>query len=135
MSFESLANAIRSRFKTLVVGATSLVVAYDKVQCQEPEDAVWVRFSVLTGDTLQASLGASKRFRTVGVAVAQIFQPINQGDKDALVLADTIKSAFRATSISGVTFRTPSLRRVGRDAKWYQLNLNCPFYADEIEGT
>ena len=61
MSFESLANAIRSRFKTLVVGATSLVVAYDNVQCQEPEDAVWVRFSVLTGDTLQASLGASKR--------------------------------------------------------------------------
>ena len=134
MSFETLANTIRGRFKTLVVASTGLLVAYDNAPFTPTDGVKWVRFTVLPGDSVQASIGVAKRFRTVGVAVAQIFLPIDRGDKDALALAETVKLAFRATTVSGVTFRTPSLRRVGRTDNWYQINVNCPFYADEIEG-
>lgn len=134
MTFETLANAIRSRFKTQVVGSTGLAVAYDNAPFTEPADSKWVRFAVLEADSSQVSLGTGRRFRTPGVAVAQIFVPIQQGDKDALVLADQIKLAFRAQSVGGVVYKTPSLRRVGRTGKWYQINVNCPFYADDIEG-
>jgi len=134
MTFEAMANIIRSRFKNQVVGATGLLVAYDNAPFDEPDNAVWVRFTVLTGDSDQASFGAQKRFRTIGIAVAQIFQPIMQGDKASLALADRIVTAFRSVTDSGVVFKTPSLRRVGRTEKFNQINVSCPFYADDVQG-
>lgn len=98
----------------------------------KPEGAVWCRFSILPGETLQIEMGDLNRYRTVGVAMAQVFTPVGQGDKEALIVADAIKTAFRAVSAGGVVFKTPSLQVVGRSGDEWQQNVNCPFYVDEV---
>lgn len=135
MSSEALHNAIRSRFKTEVADKNAgLVVIYDNAPDPD-KDALWVRFTVLEGDANQQSLGPPRKFRTVGVAVGQVFALVDTGDRKALQVADKIKLAFRAISAGGVTYRTPSVKNVGRVDRWWQVNVTCPFYADETEGT
>lgn len=136
MSWEKAQNAIRTRFRDQVETPQSLAgkVQYDNVELEKPQDTEWIRFTVLQGASLAASIG-SKRFRNTGVAIAQVFTPVGKGDKDAVSLADVVRGQFRAVTVSGVgvsvTFRTPSLTRVGRDGKWHQINVSCPFFWDE----
>lgn len=130
-TFETLHNAIRSRFETQVETPQSITAVYDNGPDEHPDDALWVRWTVLPGASNQIELGANPSYRTVGVAVAQIFQPIKQGDKAALELADVIVTTFRAVTDTGVKFLVPSVRVVGRDGAWWQVNVTCPFQCDE----
>jgi hypothetical protein len=98
----------------------------------KPEGARWCRFSIRPGETLQVETGGTSRYRTSGVAIAQIFEQIGQGDKDHLVIADAIKTAFRAVSASGVRFQTPYHEVIGRQGDEWQVNVVIPFYVDEV---
>jgi len=96
-------------------------------------DALWIRFSIRPGESRQVSLGANSRFRTPGVAIAQIFVPLGLGDKTAWEVADAISSAFRATTVNNsVRFYTPYVSYQGRSGKEWQINVICPFYADDV---
>jgi hypothetical protein len=99
---------------------------------ERPESAPWCRFTILQGDTAQVTAGGSKRFRQPGVAIAQVFVPAGEGDKRALELADAIKLAFRSVTAAGVIYRSPSVQNMGRrDGEW-QVNVSCPFFADDL---
>ena len=84
--------------------------------------------------------GAStSRNRHTGVAIAQIFSVLGKGTREATILADRIVSKFRSVtdslSVAGnsVVFKTPSISSVGRSgSQWWQINVSCPYYADEI---
>jgi hypothetical protein len=138
MSYETLANAIRSRFKTLVgdtqtdENTDALTVQYDNDPTSPPDDATWVKFTIRWGERRQADISASPRYRVVGIAYAQILSPIQKGDKFALQLAGVIEAGFRSVTAGGVTWRTPSVKRQGRQGDKYQINVECPFYADEV---
>lgn len=136
MSFETLHNAIRSRFQTQVETPNSYLVQYDNaVQPDVKTAAAWIRFTVLPAGSEQVSLGSSagnRRHRTVGAAIAQIFTTIEQGDKAALVIADKIVAAFQTVTASGVTYREPNVSVIGLSNSWWQVNVTCPFYADTI---
>jgi len=134
MSFETMANTIRSRFHTLIEVARSLPTQYDNQEYTPPDDAMWCRLTILPGESDQVSIGApaSRRFRTSGVATAQLFGPLGLGDKAMLTMAGHIVSAFRAVTVSGVTFETPSVVNRGRNTQqnvWH-INVECPFWAD-----
>ena len=134
MTFEDLANTIRSRFKTQIADVKSLPTQYDNHDFDNPDNEIWCRLTFNPGESSQVACGGpgANRFRTPGVMTAQLFAPVGQGDKDLLVLADAIKTAFRCVTDSGVVFKTPSIKRIGkRDGQW-QVNVNCPFYADDI---
>lgn len=134
VDWETLHNAVRTRFGTLVEDTESVTVQYDNQDKVPPNDALWIRFSVRPGASFQASRGGStKLFRTSGVALAQIFSPLDRGDKEALALADTIASSFRATSVGSVVYETPSVRVIGSDGRAWQVNVECPFFADGYE--
>jgi len=133
MDDETLHNLIRTRFKDEVVGTTKLVVAYDNAPFVEPEGKMWVRLNIQHSITNQTEIGATKRFRTYGLIIVQIFIPIEEGDVDALILAKTIRDTYRCTTISGVTYQTPYKDIVGRSGKWYQINVVCPFHADDTQ--
>lgn len=133
MNHETLHNTIRSRFKTQVATPQSVSAQYDNAPFAKPENATWVRWSVLTGESRQRSFGAStNRYRTAGVAVAQIFSPILKGDKSILALADVVKAAFLSVTDSGVVFQTPSIAHLGVVGDEWQTNVTCPFYADDV---
>ena len=137
LSQEAMFNAIRSRFKTLVedVADPALPTEYDNAPFQQPENTQWCRWSIRPASRTQMDVGSStKRKRTVGVAIAQIFLPLEQGDKAHLVVADAIEAVFKPGAAAGVTYRTPEIVVVGRanDNKWWQVNVTCPFYADDV---
>ena len=133
MTFEQLFNAIRNRFETQVATPQSVFTVYPNTKHKLPESGMWVQFSVLPGEDIQVDVGTQNRYRTTGIALANIFCPWETGEQDALVLADQIKTAFRGVTDAGVTYRTPSVQVIGRTAgKWWQINVSCPWYADDL---
>ena len=98
MSWEDADNAINKRFRQEVEDAFNVPVAYDNDGAfEEPANERWVRWTVIPGDSRQVSAGSpgADRFRHFGVAVAQIFIPVLDGNQPAVELADSIKLAFR----------------------------------------
>lgn len=135
MSWETLHNTVRTRFKTQVADAESLPTQYDNAQFAVPQTGAWATWSVIQADSLQASTGGGnggERYRTLGLGEAQIFTALEEGPQPALALADKVRAAFRRVTQSGVVFESPSLSVVGREGKWWQVNVTCPFYADDV---
>lgn len=134
MSWESMCNTIRSRFKTLVADAVPLQTQYDNMKFNPPDNTNWCRLTIVQGSTDQVSIGApsSNRERTLGVMIAQLFAPVEAGDGTILGIADDVRRAFKRVTASGVTFKTPYLAKRGREGDSWQINVMCPFYADEI---
>lgn len=133
MGFETRHNAIRKRFQDEIQDGIPIVVLYDNDPTEKPENAEWIRLTILPGESLQVSIGDNKRFRHPGVAMAQVFTLIEKGDQRALELADLIQVAFRSRTEDGVTYRTPSVIVVGRSGGWHQVNVNIPFFQDDFE--
>ncbi len=134
MTFEALANIIRSRFKTQIADVLSLFTQYDNQKADNPDNEIWCRLTIGFGESTQVANGGvgNNTFRTPGVMTAQIFAPMGMGEKGSYVIADAIKTAFRCVTDSGVVFRTPSIQRIGRVENSWQVNVNCPFHADDI---
>jgi hypothetical protein len=132
MSFETVSNTIRSRFKTEVADVESISVQYDNSPKITLTEAIWARWKIRPGVSMQADFGSStKRHRTFGLAIAQVFAPVNSGTKDLLSVIDTIVAAFKAVQDGTVVFRTPSVSNIGRTGKWWQMNVECPWQVDE----
>lgn len=136
MNTESLIQTVRSRFKTEVAEHEVLegilkAVLWDNDEAATPDEGPWILFSVRLGDAVQTALGRSKRFRTPGVAIAMIAVEAGTGEKQALQVADIIRTAFRSLTDEGVTYKTPTVRTIGRSGKWWQVNVTCPFYSDD----
>jgi len=95
MTFEALANTIRSRFKTQIADAESLPTQYDNDPTEPDKTGLWCRLTINYGETMQKSIGApgANVHRTVGVITAQLFSPVGEGDKALLEMADNIKTA------------------------------------------
>ena len=134
MTFEAMANAARSRFKTQIADAYSLPVQYDNQDYDNPDNTLWCRLSIRFGETAVVEIGGSggNKYRTQGIMYAQLFAPTGEGDKNILQMAGRINSAFKCVSQSGVNFKTPSIKQVGRLGSEWQVNVVCPFYADTI---
>lgn len=135
MSFETVGNTIRSRYKTEVADAHPVSTQYDNQKFTPPSDTIWSRLTINFGESDQESTGGStKRFRTIGVMTAQLFAPLNKGDKVLLELVDLIVSKFRSVTSAPVTFRTPSVSEGRRtpDGNWWQISVVCPWYTDDL---
>lgn len=128
-------DAIRSRYKTLVGDAQDIDVHYENSPKKLPADGEkkWIRTIILWDDQHQVETGAVPRWRQEGILVSEIRVPLGEGDSAARVLADVVVTAFRGVSFNSITFRSPQPRRVGRVGNWWQFNVSCPFYIDELE--
>jgi hypothetical protein len=134
----AIANAVRGRFKTLVQDATAgLLVVYDNHRNDDvPSTGRWVRFSVLFGETRIASVAQAggRRYRTTGIAIAEVYEPIGKGESAQLPIADTITIAFRGVTLTSpqIIFDAPTLTAGSRDGPWWKRNVQIPFRADEV---
>ena len=137
-SHQKLQDVVRKRFHDEF--GDEYEVAYDNAPFDQPDNEMWVRWTVVSGESFRVSLGATPRIRHTGVAIAQVFALAGKGTRDAVVLADRIKTKFLCTtdntSVAGnsVVFKTPSINQIGRSGgQWWQINVSCPYYADEIQ--
>lgn len=128
--------SIRKKFSNLAQ-SLSLVTQYDNLPLASgvspTEEKVWVKLAIIPGENDQKTIGDStKVFRHTGVFIASIFAAFESGEKPIYDLVEEITHEFRSSSVDGVTYRTPSVVRVGRNDKWWQVNVTCPWFSDEI---
>lgn len=137
MSYEAQDNALRTRFSTQYALGTNHPVAYPNAEFTQPVDSPWLRFVVQDTEARQASMGdpGNNFYRHPGLVTVMIFTPLNQGDAEALQIADEVAAIFRnwQDPTTRVFFRRPPyVRRVGAESKWYHVNVLCPFERDTL---
>lgn len=138
--FESLERTLNAAMDAAIATAPhGFTVLYEGNPGEPPAsvDALWGRFVVNNGEAIQRELGrVGSRFAVPGMAVLQIFGPLDRGSAAILQIADAIANEFRAESLANgvVTMGQPTLRRIGRDGARLQYNLELPFRADPRNG-
>jgi hypothetical protein len=130
-TFAEIAEIARTRFQAQIEMPESLKVVYDNAPDPHLDDQRWARFAVRPGASRLLEIGARPSYRTIGVAIAQLFHPVESGDGPGLELADIVATAFRRVTVTGLRFLVPSVQSVGRSDKWWQVNVTCPFQCDE----
>lgn len=133
MSFETRFQQMADRFVTeFGTSEPNVEVLWDNVQDDDNPNAreEWVRVAVNWGDSRSASMPA-RRYRTNGVFQVQVFVPKGSGTERAYEIGDNVRAAMQGVNVSGVRFRATSLRRVGVDERWFQINANTPFQFDD----
>lgn len=131
MSFEASYVTLMDRFVAQwAVLQPTVETAYGNMDFDPPTGEAWVRVTVLRGDSRQASIPQA-RWRNVGVFSVQCFAPLAAGEEPCLALADSVVTAMRGVTTSGIRLKATSLDRVGVDGTWLQINANTPFEYDD----
>ena len=132
MSYAGERNAIVGRFNSHWNARTP--VAWPNWGFTVPDRGAWVRLAILNGDATQRSIGnpGANVHRHVGVITVQVFVPIDSGTHTARDLADDAAAIFRNQRFDGIRCDVPSVREVGPDDIWFQVNMSCPFRRDEL---
>ena len=132
-SYLAMSSAIRSHFDAQIGGPLSLPTLHDNAPGEQPGAGKWCRFIVMHDANEQLSFGAIPGYRKSGQAVAQVMVPMDDGVDDALSIADSICTVFRAVTVGGLRFRTPYIDIVGAvlDGAYFQVDVTCPFRLDE----
>lgn len=133
MSFANLRAALEGRFATNW-GSTA-PVKWQNAPFNPPAASPWVAFWILDGHGAQKSLQSNPLHRFVGLVTVQVFTPEATGTNRGRELADTAAAIFRRAqfAVTGggtVTCRTPSLKNLGLEAGWLQLNVETPYQYD-----
>ena len=141
-----LLRAVNKRWKDVFIDVESNtpVVLYDNDGVTGTPDTVglagyWVRFSVRPGASRQVEMGTNTLHRCTGIATAQFFCPLGQGDLATLQAVDRARLIFTGKTANLVRYRSARVNVVGRShgaanessgSKWWQINLVIPFQAD-----
>tara|TARA_Y100001938_G_scaffold41980_1_gene57811 strand:+ start:1583 stop:2035 length:453 start_codon:yes stop_codon:yes gene_type:complete len=114
---------------------SAVVVLYDNDPRTQPDGGLFVRVLLVPGLTRQITMGSSRMFRHFGTIVAEIHQRINTGTAASLDVADTLASAFRGSTVSGITYQSPEVLLLGREdeGQFFRVSVRVPYYSDEQE--
>lgn len=137
MSATNEREAIATLFKA--TWPSTVPVQWPNRKFTPPETGNWARMVIKAGGAFQLTMGGvSNWFRHPGILIVQCFTPLNVGDYKARQLADTAATIFRA-KMAGITlgeegmlFRTPTVRDIGIDGAWYQVNCEVEYYRDAL---
>lgn len=145
MSHLSVAAAISTRFKTLVEIPSGLPTQYDNADFDHPDDSPWLQCNILwneesgdqgmvTGQQTMGSVG-QRTFRLSGLLSIQVYAPIGHGDRESLIVVDLITQSFRGITADNITYRTaaiPTGPKRTQNGKWWQTDVVCSWYTDEL---
>jgi hypothetical protein len=132
MGYEDITNEITTKVKE-VTTANSYPVVYDNDPATTPTVDYWCHSSLAFGNANKIELGTSGLNRNAGVLTIVVVGPTGKGTGLSLEMADILASAFRNLTLGGyIRFKTPRIENVGRVNKKWNVNVICPFEADEI---
>lgn len=131
----NLERAITNDFHENIARPLNVRVAWPNARFERPDDAPWIILSIVKNDKVQRDFGASSHgYRTTGVVFANVYIPLGLGSARALEIADKILGRYRDVMRDGVYFETASVGSGRREAGLWKIPVQCPFYADSIEG-
>ena len=92
---------------------SAVVVLYDNDPRDQPDDGIFVRLLLIPGLTRQITTGTAA----------------------SLDVADTLASAFRGSTVSGITYQSPEVLLLGREdeGQFFRVSVRVPYYSDEQE--
>jgi len=127
--YEQIANNISTCFYILAE-INNLIVKYDNDFKDTPTDEIWCRPKIDFGKAKEADIGTDY-LRIPGIFNVIIHSPIGRGTTDVLNIADIISTRFKTAIVDEtINFQTPRIENVGRVEDNYQVNVICPFFAD-----
>lgn len=133
MSFTAAFQTIMGRFRTQWAALQPAVpVAYPNMDFTPTAGTSWVRVTMLPGESHQAAIGATRLWRNSGVMIVQCFVPLAGGEEAALTLGDSVATAMRGVTVSGLRLKATGLHRVGVDGQWLQYNADTPYEYDDV---
>ena len=92
----------------------------------------WARVTVRHNTGGNDALGNRLRARA-GIVTVQVFTTFGDGLSTSDALAKVATDAFHGKSTSGgVWFRNVRLNEIGRDGKWFQVNVVADFEYNEV---
>jgi len=134
MNISEIHSAVRYEWKNQIADPQGLWTIYDNSDIAPPVDGRnYCKLDVIADDTRRITIGV-KQYRTVGLAVAKLFCASEAGDGELLEIAAAVEVAFRDETLSGVKFKTPHTRTIGKITKAgneYQVNVYIPFDAED----
>jgi len=132
MSYADARDAICGRFDAHWAGRTP--VTWPNHGFAVPSATPWVRLTIVDGEARQASMGnpGANLHRHAGVIMVQVFVSIDSGTRTARELADQAAEIFRNQRFDDIRCDVPSVREIGPDDVWFQVNMSCPFRRDEL---
>ena len=125
MSFENERTEIENRLQANWIDTP---VSWENITFSEPNNSAWIRLNILNGATEYRAINYKKRYN--GIINVQIFVPIKTGTTVARQYSDIICSLFDSVIFDTVVCDTSSVTIVGSDAKWYQINVDTPYWRD-----
>lgn len=137
------AAAERNAVGTILKNWTTTQIAWPNRDFTPPQKAAWLNVSIQSGDAAQIEMGRDRAtHRHPGIVTVQVFVPVNWGDKTALDYADQVAALFRRQRVSieddqlelwgSIVFRSPSVRSIGADGAFFQVNVSIPFVRDYL---
>jgi len=134
MSFQDERRAIEDRFQTLWAAKTK--IRWENIPWEEPKtDPEWVSLSITNGDGEQIELRENALHRFSGTIIVQVFTKEMTGTNRARELANDVATIFRRAEFSKgasgtIVTRTTSIRTIGINSGWFQMNAVTPFIRD-----
>jgi len=127
MSFEAERILIQNRLELFWMETP---ISWDNIAFNEPNNKPWVRLNILNGATEYRAINYKKRYN--GIINIQIFVPVKTGSALARQYADKFCSIFDSVIFETVVCDTSSVTIVGSGAKWYQINVDTPYWRDSL---
>lgn len=127
MGFEAITNLISTKL-ALVATANSYTVRYDNDPTATPQGN-WILAQIQFGS--KNRIESPSLDRTIGQLHLEVKTEYGRGSAPALAIADVISLAFEGIALNNVKFNVPRVIVVGRVDNDFQINVICPFHADE----
>ena len=125
MSFANERIEIENR---LEVNWLTTPIAWGNITFNPPNNDSWVRLNIMNGSTEYRAINYKKRYN--GIINIQIFVPLKTGTSVARDYADTMAEIFDSKLFDSIVCDVASVTEVGADAKWYQINVDTPYWRD-----
>jgi len=103
-------------------------IAWGNITFNPPNNDSWVRLNIMNGSTEYRAINYKKRYN--GIINIQIFVPLKTGTSVARDYADTMAEIFDSKLFDSIVCDVASVTEVGADAKWYQINVDTPYWRD-----
>lgn len=110
-------------------------VAWENLGYKPEKGTLYLRPTLITGDTVQSSLGTNGQDRHIGVYQVDVFSDAGKGKNEAIVMADNIADLFkRGTTATydgqNVVIIQPSRGVSATTDGWYQIPVTITYRAN-----
>lgn len=131
--FAAERTAIESRFSDNFSAVTADRIKWENIPFAEPTSGTWVALTILSGDAVARSVGASNVMRRwAGIIQIDVHVPEDTGTATARSAADSAAAVFQDVTItiaSGhkIVGRTASLTDRGVIDGWHTFIVSVPY--------